>query len=142
MHRVVESELNNRKEVAPMLKTMSIGAEDFLQNAINAFGLTIRLRVVSRGHAKACPQLTKHIRPKVRSESRISIRDDLDRHPMESKHCLHEETSTAFGCNRLGDRSKMNHLTEAVHEYDDSVVSIRVFRQAEHEVHGDGLPAL
>ena len=121
---------------------MHVPAEDFLEHAVRAFGLAIRLRMVSSGHGQACAECAEHSLPELGREPWVTVGDEVAGETVETEDRIHEDPRTALCCDRLWYCSKMHHLAEAVHKDQNPVISMVVGWEPEHEIHGNGFPAL
>lgn len=68
----------------------SKGMQILFQGSIDNFSLTIRLRMVTRTHAKHGSLQLKKSEPKIVDEYTVSVANDGSWHPMEFYHMIHE----------------------------------------------------
>jgi hypothetical protein len=77
MHRVIQRKLDEWEHGAPTLRRFSANAaEDVLHDAVHAFGLTVGLRMIRRGHVQLGAKHPEDSVPKLPSEAGVSIRDN------------------------------------------------------------------
>ena len=74
---------------------MDVATEDLFEHSIGTLSLTIRLRMVRGRHVDPCSEKAEHGAPKLRREPWVSVRDQVTRQPVESKHGVDEHASTA-----------------------------------------------
>jgi len=89
MNGVVHGELDVGEHRAPRLRRISTRtAEDVLQNAVDAFSLAIRLRMIGRRHGKSRAETSEQLAPEASHEYRIAVRDNRLRKPVGFEHVL------------------------------------------------------
>jgi hypothetical protein len=109
--RIVDGKFRERQHLAP--RTWIACAEaskDVFDDAVDAFGLSVRLRVVLRRHIQASAEHSEQALPKGTREPRVAVRHDGVRQPVLHKHMLDKKLGRSFCIGRFLDRSKVNHL--------------------------------
>ena len=139
---VVDGKLHERQEIAPRLKRGRVRPQDVFNGAICSLRLTIGLRMVRRGHLEPGAQDAKDGAPKRARESRIAIRNKVNRHPMMLEDSIYKDTCCLLAGDALFHRSKMDHFAKTVHKHQHTCVMVSVCRQTKDEVHRNGLPTV
>ena len=75
MHGVVDGKLNHRQNFAPICERLDVPAENFFEDAVEAFHLTISLLMVGSRHSQTCSDRSEHGLSKLRREPWNSVRD-------------------------------------------------------------------
>ena len=78
--------------------------------------------------------------PKLARKTRVSIRDYCHRQAMLAKHTINKQLRCTLTIDRLRHSRYAIHLAQPVNKDHNTCVAMRIFRQAEHKVHTNGLP--
>ena len=135
---VVESKLCACKVLIPILLIgVDVVAEVGADVAVCVFRLSVGLRVIGCTEVEMCTEGFEENGPEVRCETRVTIRDERQRHAVEAKDVVPEDGGEL---NR-GDGhlcwDDVDVLGQAVNEDSDGVVSPSCFGECGHEVHRD-----
>ena len=111
VNAIVDSELHIREQGTPCRSiARAMTSEDVLDNAINAFGLPIRLRMIGSRHIQASALESKDFAPEVRGKPRVAVANDGLRESVMAKDMLEKHPSSDFRRYGRSHRSKVNHL--------------------------------
>ncbi|GMF22650.1 unnamed protein product [Phytophthora fragariaefolia] len=92
MHSVVQRKLNEWEHGAPTLRRISADdVEENLNNAVDAFRLTVGLRTVRAGHIQASAKHPKDGRPELVRETGVSIGHNCLEQVVLSKHVIKKQ---------------------------------------------------
>ncbi|GMF48381.1 unnamed protein product [Phytophthora fragariaefolia] len=122
MHSVVQRKLNEWENGAPTLRRFSANAaEDILDNAVDAFRLTVGLRMVRGGHVQASAEHRED------GTSR-SIKDDRHGQAVLSEHAVEKQRSCTLTINGVRHSREVSPLAQSVYKDHNTRVACRVGR--------------
>jgi hypothetical protein len=129
MHRIVKRELHLRKLRAPLGGLCNTDtAQDVLQDAINALGLTLGLRVVRCGHVELRPEKPEEVLPEVGDEPRVPVSDKRLWEAVVSEDMVDEELSRLRRWHTLLHGHQPDHLAQAAHKDQNASVVLPIGR--------------
>lgn len=126
---VVDGELDQCERRAPLARVLdAMRAQHVLNNAVDTFSLTIRLRVVSCRHVQRASNKTEELAPEVARETWVTVTHESQWETVVTENVLEEQ----FGCLATSDACahwrQAHGLAEAAHEHDNASVLMCVRR--------------
>ena len=117
MHGVVQRKLNHREHRTPTLRRFSANAaQDVTDDAIDALGLSIGMRMIRCGHVQSCAEPLEDGLPKLSSESRVSLRNNCHRRTVLTKHATDNQRNLTLTVNGIRNIRQVIHLALTVNK--------------------------
>ncbi|MFS7970684.1 hypothetical protein Hanom_Chr09g00823841 [Helianthus anomalus] len=78
--------------------------------------------------------------PETRSESTITIRNDVERNTMMAYDFIGIDTSKSFHLEILTNGNELSGLGQTINDYPNAIVTRRCTRELSYEVHRNAIP--